>query len=97
MKIALLHKHFDAGHLKEVKSKMENLGAPVIRAVWMECFDCWAALEGCHRIRAAAELGLEPIIEEIEYSDDVFIDESGNEFVVSEAADDAWRAEIVEF
>ena len=63
----------------------------------MECFDCWAALEGCHRIRAAAELGLEPIIEEIEYSDDVFIDESGNEFVVSEAADDAWRAEIVEF
>ena len=35
MKIALLHKHFDAGHLQEVKSKMENLGAPVIRAVWM--------------------------------------------------------------
>lgn len=37
MKIALVHKHFNADHLNDVKNEMMEMGAPVIRAVWMEC------------------------------------------------------------
>ena len=29
----------------------------------------WAAIEGCHRIRAAHALGIVPVIEPIEYDD----------------------------
>jgi hypothetical protein len=68
--IVLLHKHFDAGHLEMVKSQMAELGAPTIRAIWDECSGFWLAIEGCHRLRACVELGVEPIIEEIEYSAD---------------------------
>lgn len=72
MNIALLHKHYSEEHLEYVKSEMERIGAPVIKAVWMECYNHWAALEGCHRIRAAHALGITPIIEEVDYSDDEF-------------------------
>jgi hypothetical protein len=70
MKVALVHDHYDAAHLEAVKAEMATMGAPVIKAVYMECYDLYAALEGCHRIRAAKELGLVPIIDEVEYSDD---------------------------
>ena len=102
MEIALMHKHFDAQHLEDVKAEMVNLGAPTIKAVWMECWGVWAALEGCHRIRAAKELGMIPEIEEIEYSEDVTleelgIDDSGDGFTVAEIADGAYRAKIIKF
>lgn len=45
-------------HLAAVKAEMLTLGAPTIRAV--DCGDYLMALEGCHRIAAAHELGLEP-------------------------------------
>jgi len=48
---------------------MVELGAPSIKAVYMPLWDAWAALEGCHRLRAAYALGLVPEIEEIGYSD----------------------------
>ncbi|MGK2287275.1 ParB N-terminal domain-containing protein [Pedomonas sp. V897] len=48
----------DAEHLEEVKAQMKALGAPVIRVV--DCGDYYQALEGSHRLAAAAELGLEP-------------------------------------
>lgn len=69
MKIALVHEHYDGIKLEAVKAEMLTLGAPTIKAVWVECYGRWQALEGCHRIRAAKALGLVPEIEEVEYSD----------------------------
>jgi len=93
MKVALVHDHYDEKHLEEVKAEMLTFGAPVIKAVWMECYDMYAALEGCHRIRAAKELGLEPIIEEVEYSDDLTDDGCS----ISEIADVAHKSTVIEF
>lgn len=89
-KIILPHDHFDADHLAAVIKDMETLGAPTIKAVRMEAFDAWVALEGSHRIRAAFELGLEPQIEEIEWSDTVTTDE-----VVPGSYDDNWTIEQI--
>jgi hypothetical protein len=63
--IALFHKHYDKDHLNEVKEIMKEKGAPVIRAMWSDLYGMWLAVEGCHRIRAAKELGLTPIIKDV--------------------------------
>jgi len=94
MRIALVHDHFDEAHLAEVIEEMKTLGAPTIKAVWMECFNHWAALEGCHRIRAAAALGLTPEIDEVEYSD-APCDVDG--MTVAEVADRSRESEAIEF
>lgn len=65
MQIALLHKHYSEQHLGEVKAEMVKRGAPVLRAIWSETYGMWMAVEGCHRIRAAKELGLTPVIKDI--------------------------------
>ena len=96
MTIALVHKHYDATHLEAVKAEMAKLGAPVVKAVWMECYGHYAALEGCHRIRAAKELGLVPLIVDVEYSDDL-VDGMDGEWTVSQIADDSYKAELIEF
>jgi hypothetical protein len=67
--IKLAHGHFDSAHLTDVTEQMRTLGSPVIRAV--ETSYGWAAIEGCHRIRAAAALGVPVRIVPVEYSDDV--------------------------
>lgn len=67
MKIALIHTEYRASHLDKVVEQMKELGPPVIRAVWCEDRGFWAALEGCHRTRAADMLGLTPTIKPIEY------------------------------
>ena len=101
MKVALVHDHYDQDHLEAVKSEMITIGAPVIKAVWMECYGIYAALEGCHRIRAAKELGLEPIIDEVEYSDDMASTVSGydgdGDYPISAICDDACRSVIIDF
>ena len=100
MNIAIMHEHYDENHLEKVKAEMKQLGAPTIKAVWMECYGHWAALEGCHRIRAAKALGLEPEIEEIEYSEDTLEDVGcdGREYVtVSDIADSSFSSTIFEF
>jgi len=71
MTIALFHKHFLESHLEEVKKEMEKLGAPTVKAIWSELYGLWLAVEGCHRIRAAKDLGIEPVIEDV--SNDEFI------------------------
>ena len=71
MNIALVHAHFNYAHLETVKAEMGALGAPRIKAVYLAFCDTWAALEGCHRLRAAAALGLEPELLEVEYSDEL--------------------------
>ena len=96
MRIALVHKHFNEKHLEAVKAEMAKLGAPVIKAVWMECHGHYAALEGCHRIRAAKELCLTPVIEEVEYSEEL-VDGMDGEWTVSEIADDSYKSVIIEF
>lgn len=101
MNIILLHAHFDDNHLEAVKDEMKTLGAPTIKAVWSDCYDAWVALEGCHRIRAAYDMGITPIIEEIEYRDDITMVEVGVEIeddcTISEVVGDAWQSEMVEF
>ncbi len=71
--IVLLHKHFDAAHLETVKAEMSKLGAPTIRAIWDEGYGVLLAVEGCHRLRACVELGIEPVIEEIEFTPDALV------------------------
>lgn len=94
MNIALVHKHYDESHLEEVKSEMIKLGAPKIRAVWMEALGHYAAIEGCHRIRAAKALGMIPEIIEVEYSDEIA---EGSESTIEEICDASYAAEIIEF
>ena len=67
--IALAHDHYDAAHLAEVQAEMLTLGVPTIKAVWIECYNMYAALEGCHRIRAARNLGMTPIINAFDYAE----------------------------
>lgn len=95
--IALLHKHYDEAHLAKVISEMELLGAPTIKAVWMECWNMWVALEGCHRLRAAHALGLDPIIDEVEYSDDEIELDSGDMYRISDIVDAAHSAKTLVF
>lgn len=82
MTIILLHKHFDRDHLAEVTDKMRALGAPSIKAIWDKAEGMWRALEGCHRIRAARELGLTPKMVDVgSYDDDGYIDRAALEGV----------------
>jgi hypothetical protein len=65
MKVALAHNQYDKKHLIEVMAEMEEMGAPTIRIVHVEN-DLYQAIEGCHRLRAAAALGLTPEFEELD-------------------------------
>jgi hypothetical protein len=57
--VALAHNHFDTTHLIEVMEEMKKLGAPTIRVFNVDG-DVYQAIEGCHRLRAAAALGITP-------------------------------------
>jgi hypothetical protein len=79
-KIALPHEHYSESHLERIKEEMRKLGPPDIKAVWFAEHGIWAALEGCHRIRAAKALGLTPRMVEIPYSTSVTTDDIDVEF-----------------
>jgi len=66
MEIYLVHDHYDEEHLAEVKAEMEALGAPTVRVIDMG-EGIYAALEGCHRLRAAAALGITPDLNVLDY------------------------------
>ena len=104
--IALLHDHYDKQHLSDVIDQMRVLGAPTIKAIWMDCYDMWAALEGCHRIRAAKALGIDPIVVPVDYDEaadlDVTdrslgldLDNSGT--TVGELVADCHRSTLIDF
>ena len=101
MTIALVHKHYNREHLDEVKTLMVSLGAPTIHAVWMECYQMYAALDGCHRLRAAHDLGFAPVIEDVEYSDDMASTITGydgdEDYMISEICDDCINSTILNF
>lgn len=61
----------EAHHLEEVKAEMLVRGAPVIRVV--DCTDYLMALEWCHRIAAAHELGLQPVFEILSQDEEINI------------------------
>lgn len=50
----------DAAKLAAVKAEMLTLGAPTVRVV--DCGDHYMAIEGCHRLAAAAALGIAPVL-----------------------------------
>lgn len=101
MKIKLVHDHYDQGHLDQVVEEMKTMGAPTIKAVWMECWNQWVALEGCHRLRAAEFLGLTPEIEEIPYDDTTTAMDLDLDFeddcLVSAIVDNAYLRSSIEF
>lgn len=102
MRIALLHQHYDDDKIQHVKANMQQLGAPKIKAVYMPVWDLWVALEGCHRLRAAHDLGITPVIEAIEYSDNTLyslgIEDCRDDTVtVAEIAGTGYDCEILEF
>lgn len=88
--IVLLHNHYDQEHLEEVKKEMLKRGAPKIRAIWNEAQGVWMAVEGCHRLRAAKDLGLTPIIKDVTNNKYITIqvDEENKKVNVSEFAEE---------
>jgi hypothetical protein len=62
----------DSAKLAAVKVEMIALGAPTVRVV--DCGDHYMALEGCHRLVAAAELGIAPILDVLGQDDMVEAD-----------------------
>lgn len=103
MQIALYHKHYDEQHLAEVKAKMQKLGTPTIRAIWSEAYGMWMAVEGCHRIRAAKDLGLTPNIKDISGNKTTTIQCDGDNVKVKvaelteELQDGLWRTDYIDF
>jgi hypothetical protein len=77
MIIRLAHAHFNEKHLDEVKNEMHELGNPTIRVLELDD-DLYLAVEGCHRIRAAFDLGLTPKIEVLDY--DVVKNDNAQEY-----------------
>ena len=95
MQIRLVHAHYSAAHLDAVAAQMRQLGPPTIRAVDLGEGQ-YAALEGCHRLRAALELGLTPILELVEYSDESAPD-TNDEMTVAQIVDRSWREVSLNF
>lgn len=56
-------------HLMEVVEAMREMGAPEIRAYYTG--EMYVALEGSHRLAAAWELGLEPVIVEMDEDEEI--------------------------
>jgi len=65
----ILVNDIDPAHLEAVKAEMRVLGSPVIRAI--DGGDHLIAVEGSHRIRAAAELGLPVAVEILDEDGDI--------------------------
>lgn len=79
-------------HLADVIAAMREMGAPRVHAVWAG--EMWVALEGSHRIAAAAALGLTPEIIPVEYGN-TYVDDIDPDHVdgwtVEEFVDRSWR------
>lgn len=105
--VILLHASFDQQHLDEVISEMQTLGTPTVRVIWSEVYGAYLALEGCHRIRAAKQLGLVPVFEEVEFEDvtevvndvcdGILEDDDTFETIIDRAVNSANRGGMIEF
>lgn len=103
MNIALYHSYYNNKHLSDVQTEMTKRGAPVIRAIWSECYGMWLAIEGCHRLRAAQNLGLMPIIKDVSSQKTVTYQMDGRSVrvqmadLIEELQDNAPRTTILTF
>lgn len=101
--IALLHAEYNKVHLEEVKDIMRKKGAPTIRAIWSDFYGLWLAIEGCHRIRAAKELGLIPKIKDVSGQKTVTCQLRGENVKIAVPKlremlnDTAWATKIMDF
>jgi len=66
----------DPAKLAIVKNEMAALGAPTINVI--DCGDYYMAMDGSHRLAAAASLGINPVL--IVHAQDEMIDISGYDF-----------------
>ena len=57
-----LHAHYRPAHLAHVVAQMRVRGAPRIRAHHDAVSGAWFCFEGTHRLRAALQLGLRPVL-----------------------------------
>ena len=64
--------------VEEVKAEMRELGPPAICVV--DCGDYYMAIEGCHRVMAAAELGIAPFLIVLAQDDLVEVDSLETDF-----------------
>lgn len=87
MRLIPLHKT-DETHLAEVITQMETLGAPTLKAVYLDAYNAYMLLEGTHRLAAALALGLTPVIETV----DVDLDDAV-EVHVSDWDSNGWTIE----
>lgn len=93
-----------ADKLEAVKAEMSSLGAPTIRVV--DCGDHYMALEGSHRLAAAAELGITPELEVYDQDDTLDITEhdwyeaanwAGTEYSAGEVAGELYSTQAVAY
>jgi hypothetical protein len=63
---------FNEAHVEAVMAEMRTLGAPTIRVV--DCTDHYMAIEGTHRLEAAARLGLSPNLAVLDQDETIEID-----------------------
>lgn len=104
MEIKLYHKHYDEKHLAEVIDQMQRLGAPRVCGM-VDHNGIFNAFEGCHRVRAAKILGIDPICEEATDEDIARIAadawENNGDVITRETLEervgDYYKAEFIEF
>jgi len=90
--------------LADVIEQMRSLGAPTIRVV--NCGDFYMALEGSHRLAAAAELGLVPELVIYEQDDEIDVTEhdwydsanwTGERYTAGEVAGELYSVRAVDY
>jgi len=69
--------HPEAKHLSAVKADMMKLGAPLIRAIRDDAQGVIIALEGSHRLAAAHDLGITPVLRILGDNDMISCDDIG--------------------
>ena len=57
-----LHEHFSPARLAQVVAEMRRRGPPRIRAYFDAVSVAWFCFEGTHRLRAALQLGIAPVL-----------------------------------
>lgn len=67
----------DATHLVEVVAEMQVRGAPVLRCIRDEAQGVILALEGSHRLAAAHQLGLVPVLQMVGDDDELLCSDIG--------------------
>ena len=72
MTIVLLHDNYSEKKLTAVINEMKVMGPPTIRVYDLGFDNLYQAIEGCHRLRAAELLDLDPIIVEVESSNKIW-------------------------